>query len=65
MFLYTILTAEQIFPIEPTKMKTTRVGNDFFECYEQGGKTYLSRIISTDPKRFLDKKYSPSGELFI
>ena len=65
MFLYTMLSAEQIFPIEPLEMKTERVGNDFFECYEQGGKTYLSRIISTDPKRFLDKKYSPSGEFFI
>ena len=65
MFLYTMLSAEQIFPIEPLELKTTRVGNDFFECYEQGGKTFLSRMISTDPQKFLDKKYSPRGELFI
>ena len=65
MFLYTILTTEQVFPVEPIEMKTARVGNDFFEYYEQGEKAYLSRVISTDPKRFLDKKYSPSGELFI
>ena len=65
MFLYTVMSAEQIFPIEPIKTTTTRVGNDFFECYEQGEKLYISRIISTNPKRFLDKKYSPSGEFFI
>lgn len=65
MFLYTMMTAEQIFPLEPAKMKTVRIENDFFECYEQNGKTYLSRLISTDPKRFLDKRYSPSGEFLV
>ena len=65
MFLYTTMSAEQIFPAEPLKMTTTRVGNDFFECYEQNGRLYLSRLISTDPKKFLDKKYSPSGEFYI
>ena len=55
MFLYTMLSAEQIFPLEPCEMTTVKVENDFFECYKQGGKTYLSRVISTDPKKFLDK----------
>ena len=62
MFLYTMLGAEQIFPLEPCEMKTKKLENDFFECYEQGGKTYLSRVISTEPKKFLDKRYTIGGE---
>lgn len=62
MLLHTILTAEQIFPYEPTQSTVVRQGNDFIECYEQDGKTYLSRVISTDPKKFLDKRFTIGGE---
>ena len=62
MLLHTILTAEQIFPNESLQMTTVRRGNDFIECYEQDGKTYLSRIVSTDPKKFLDKRFIIGGE---
>ncbi len=62
MLLHTILTAEQIFPYEPTELTLVRRGNDFIECYEQGGKTYLSRVISTDPKKYLDKRFTIGGE---
>lgn len=52
-----------IFPQEPIQMETTRNGNDFIESYDYNGKVYLSRLISTDPKKFLDKKYTAGGEL--
>lgn len=62
MLLHTILTAEQIFPYELATSTTFRQGDDFIECYEQDGKTYLSRVISTDPKKFLDKRFTIGGE---
>ena len=62
MLLHTILTAEQIFPYESATLTTFKQGNDFIECYTQNGKTYLSRVISTDPKKFLDKRFTIGGE---
>lgn len=62
MLLHTIVTAEMIFPAEPVEMKVVQIGEDFAECYEKDGKLCLSRLISTDPKKFLDKRYTIGGE---
>lgn len=63
MFLHTIITAEMIFPMEPAQLKTVQQGNDFIESYEYDGKVLFSRLISTDPKKYLDQKYTVGGEL--
>ena len=57
MFLYTVLTAEQIFPAPPPVCTTREVEGDFVEYREVNGERQVSRLISTDPKKYLDPRY--------
>ena len=65
MFLYTILTAEQIFPAQLPECTIREVGGDFVEYREVDGQRQVSRLISTDPKKYLDLKYEIGAPFFL
>lgn len=64
MLLYTIVPYEMIFkPEENPDMKTTAISGGYLELIKQNGAYYVSRVISTDPKVYLNPKYTP-GTLY-
>lgn len=55
--LHTIVPLEQIFPGEPPQTELMALGNSFVEGVRQKDGVQITRLISTDPKMYLDKRY--------
>lgn len=63
MTLYTIVPIENIFPSEPPQTEIVNVGGSFLEGLRCENGIQITRLISTDPKMYLDKRYAP-GESY-
>lgn len=55
--LHTIVPLEQIFPGEQPQTETVMLGGAFVEGVRQKNGVQITRLISTDPKMYLDKRY--------
>lgn len=62
MFLYTTQTYDMLFPPKENHTEFMWVNGDGIECYSINGKRVVSRLISTNPKKFLDPKFTPGTE---
>ena len=64
MILHTIIPPEQIFPGDaPRGGECRRMHNNFIQGVNMNGVFTISRLISTDPKRYLDPRYAPGGRI--
>jgi hypothetical protein len=52
-----------LFPPKENHTEFMWVKDCGIESYSLNGKRYISRIISTDPKKYLDPDYTPGREL--
>lgn len=63
MILHTIIPPEQIFPGDNSAAYEYReLHNSYIQGVTIGGKFTISRLISTDPKLYLDPRYAPGGQ---
>ncbi|MEG1632077.1 MAG: YlzJ-like family protein [Hydrogenoanaerobacterium sp.] len=60
-FLYTTARPEDIFPAELTKTELVNIAGGFLEGVKSESGMQITRLISTDPKLYLDVKYSPGA----
>ncbi|WP_303790606.1 YlzJ-like family protein [Anaerotruncus colihominis] len=64
MILHTIIPPEQIFPGDaPQGSECRRMHNNFIQGVNMNGIFTVSRLISTDPKLYLDPRYAPGGRV--
>ena len=63
--LYTVADVDFVMSGSETKQKTNRreitVECGKLECTLQNGALTVTRLISTDPKQYLNKSYSPGA----
>lgn len=59
MVLYTIEPYEKIFPAEPSAAQLINVGGGMLEGVRCENGIQITRLISTNPKMYLDKRYAP------
>ena len=60
MILWTIAEYENVFPrSKAAEGKTVPLAHGFLELVRQGEQYAVSRLISTDPKDYLNPVYSP------
>ncbi|RPF43435.1 YlzJ-like protein [Hydrogenoanaerobacterium saccharovorans] len=57
--LYTIVPLDEVFPSEPTQTEVINVNGSYIEGVRGKEGIQISRLISTDPKMYLDKRFSP------
>ncbi|WP_312641573.1 YlzJ-like family protein [Hydrogenoanaerobacterium sp.] len=57
--LHTVVPIEQVFPSEPAKTEMVSVGSTFIEGMRGENGIQITRLISTDPKMYLDERYAP------
>lgn len=58
-FLYTIAKPEAIFPPEPVNTQLVNMNGSFLEGMQGENGLQITRLISTDLKLYLDKRYAP------
>ena len=64
MILHTIIPPEQIFPGDaPRGGECRRMHNNFIQGVNMNGVFTISRLISTDPKMYLNPRYAPWGRI--
>ncbi|GKH46124.1 MULTISPECIES: YlzJ-like family protein [Anaerotruncus] len=64
MILHTIIPPEQIFPGgENAAYEYQELHNSYIQGVNIDGKFTVSRLISTDPRLYLDPRYAPGGQL--
>ena len=64
MILHTIIPPEQIFLGDaPRGGECRRMHNNFIQGVNMNGVFTISRLISTDPKMYLDPRYAPGGRI--
>ncbi len=69
MILHTVCSYNEIFAgefqveEEPLEFSEQQVKNGIVVSGSRDGKNYVNRLISTDPKAYLDKKYAPGTEI--
>lgn len=61
MVLYTIEPYDKIFPQEPCERQFVDVGGAMIEGMSGENGLQITRLISTDPKMYLDKRYAPGA----
>ena len=62
MFLYTTQTAQMIFPPKDYSVDFMWFNGDGVESHLINGKRVVSRLISTNPKKYLDPLFTPGRE---
>ena len=64
MILHTIIPPEQIFPGDaPRGGECRRMHNNFIQGVNMNGVFTISRLISTDPKMYLNPRYAPGRRI--
>ena len=61
MILWTIEPVDRIFPTELSKTVTMSISGGFLEGSISPKGFSVSRLISTNPKDYLNKEYSPGN----
>lgn len=62
---YSIVPYDQLFPVKDEEYQYEEVSleGNTIQVYRRDNKMYIKRVISTNPKVYLDAKYSPGNEL--
>ncbi|QUI23034.1 YlzJ-like family protein [Vallitalea pronyensis] len=62
---YSIVPYDQLFSTNEEEYKYEEVAHNglTIQVYRKDDKMIIKRVISTDPKVYLDEKYSPGSEL--
>ena len=64
MILHSIVPIDYILPAENTvEYSYKRVNNSYIQGTKSEGKFTVTRLISTDPKMYLDPHYNPGQTL--
>ncbi len=63
MFLYTVAKPEMIFPPAEVEYTEMWLNSRHLSVANIGGRKVVSRLISTNPKDYLNPNYMPGREL--
>lgn len=61
MILHSIARIDAVFPTPPQESCLLPCRHGWLDCVEEKGQQRIRRLISTDPKAYLDNRYTPGN----